>query len=203
MKNFSTGCLGLLFFNAVTLEGRSPGSVIINKRNTTDAGLRHSSITLCDEQCGGFTLIELLVVVLIIGILSAIALPQYQKAVGRARAVEALTNLRSLTDAQERYYLANGEYTNTLEGLDIVLPTGKNYRYHCWEKRTCAAQSSTNSLPVFEFHLQQVGKDFSSQKGKHWCVVVHRNASAEAICKTFGQYDTSQSYQDYLYYLMN
>ena len=200
MKNFPTGRLGRLF-NAVIPESCNRGSQPL--KDTTRFPITAFGNDVARGHIGGFTLIELLVVVLIIGILSAVALSQYQKAVGRARAVEALTNLRSLTDAQERYYLANGEYTNTLEGLDIVLPTGKNYRYHCWEKRSCAAQSSTNSLPVFEFHLQQVGKDFSSQKGKHWCVVVDNDASAEAICKTFGQSDPSVSYAGHLYYLMN
>ncbi len=69
----------------------------------------------------GFTLIELLVVVLIIGVLSAVALPQYTKAVERARATEAMTNLRAIVTAQEMYKMANGEPTTDFEKLDIQL----------------------------------------------------------------------------------
>jgi prepilin-type N-terminal cleavage/methylation domain-containing protein len=74
-----------------------------------------------------FTLIELLVVVLIIGILAAIALPQYQKAVKRARIAEYEVNLKALAEAEHAYYLEHGEYANMdhMSELDITIPECK------------------------------------------------------------------------------
>ena len=69
----------------------------------------------------GFTLIELLVVVLIIGILSAVALPQYEKAVEKSRAVQALTTLKSVAQSYSAYYMASGQWATSFDDLDVQL----------------------------------------------------------------------------------
>ena len=81
-------------------------------------------------QHAGFTLIELLVVVLIIGILASIALPQYQKAVEKSKATQAITLLKSLYQAEEVYYLANGHFAALFEELDIEIPWNGTEAWH-------------------------------------------------------------------------
>jgi prepilin-type N-terminal cleavage/methylation domain-containing protein len=66
-----------------------------------------------------FTLIELLVAVLIIGILAAIALPQYQKIIIKARMAEIMTVGKAVKEAEERFFLANSSYASSFEDLDI------------------------------------------------------------------------------------
>ncbi|MBR2081989.1 MAG: prepilin-type N-terminal cleavage/methylation domain-containing protein [Elusimicrobiaceae bacterium] len=73
-----------------------------------------------------FTLIELLVVVLIIGILAAVAVPQYQKAVMKSRYAAIKSMVQSIAYAEETYYLANGTYTTQWTDLDIDTPTPTN-----------------------------------------------------------------------------
>lgn len=79
----------------------------------------------------GFTLVELLVVVLIIGILAAIVVPQYQKAVAKTKTSTAISQLVQIMQAQERFFMATGKYTLDLQDLDITAPVSKYYTFSC------------------------------------------------------------------------
>ncbi len=67
---------------------------------------------------------ELMVVVLIIGILAAVALPQYQKSVETSRAAEALMNGQTIIEAQNRALDAFGSLNGTKGDLDVSLNGG-------------------------------------------------------------------------------
>ena len=75
----------------------------------------------------GFTLIELLVVVLIIGILAAIALPQYKMAVAKSKFSTLKGITKSLKESVDRYYLVHGTYPTQFSNLDIDLPVTNTY----------------------------------------------------------------------------
>ena len=77
------------------------------------------SLALGGSGHGGFTLIELLVVVLIIGILAAVALPQYNKAVAKTRIGTYVAHVKQIVRAEQVYQMDNGEYTPRLADLDI------------------------------------------------------------------------------------
>ncbi|WP_428897638.1 prepilin-type N-terminal cleavage/methylation domain-containing protein [Parelusimicrobium proximum] len=195
--------------SAPTISKRAPRRDDLNKSSL----LRTPSSSL-PIYSAGFTLIELLVVVLIIAILAAVALPQYNVAVAKSKSAEAVTMLKAIMNAQERYRLQHDEYTDNLQDLDITIPNNrlwehqteaekvKNYRYRCGGKRTCHAEISTQSLPEFEFHTPS--EEYPGYSNKQWCVAYKSNARAVSVCKTFStNIDTSLSGGDKVYYIMN
>ena len=136
-----------------------------------------------------FTLIELLVVVLIIGILSAIALPQYQKAVGRTRYVQLHMLTESLAQAQEIYYLANGEYADKFEKLDITVAGELNEsgnrvdseNFYCEiDDRVVECISKTMNFET-EIWYEHASSSYAGQK---WCTSPADLTALESkICK--------------------
>ena len=100
----------------------------------------------------GFTLLELLVVVLIIGILSSVALPQYTKAVEKSRAAEALQMLRYMHQQKEIVGLERGKDSGGFSNEDMGIELGNGFNCEfdgdsetCCNKHWCYENAGTSS----------------------------------------------------------
>lgn len=147
----------------------------------------------------GFTLIELLVVVLIIGILSAVVLPQYQKAVEKSRAMQAVIVVRSVRDAQEVYYMANGFYAPTLDLLDMEPPDNtvlKNFQWDSGFNQGRFALQRVNN-PTYNYFIifsadHRTG--LAGAEGSLYCVASSSQPQSVEVCKSIGR--TKMGIQD-------
>ena len=74
----------------------------------------------------GFTLIEIMVVILIIGLLALMVVPRLRGVADRAKRTKAQADIQELKQALDRYYLDNGSYPTTDQGLQALVtpPTG-------------------------------------------------------------------------------
>jgi type IV pilus assembly protein PilA len=96
----------------------------------TDFQTKFLQHLLNKKDNAGFTLIELLVVIIIIGILSAIALPSFLNQANKARQSEAKTYIGSLNRGQQAYFLENNGFSGTVAALGIgVSSSTTNYAY--------------------------------------------------------------------------
>ncbi len=133
-----------------------------------------------------FTLIELLVIVLIVGILAAVALPQYQKAVDKARYMEIVENARAVKNAQEVYYLANGNYATSLEDLDIEFSPAHLQKavYSLYTNYVVGYARPSDAKDPRVVFMYDHSTDENWQAGKGFCYGA--SLRAEAVCKTLG-----------------
>lgn len=126
----------------------------------------------------GFTLIELLVVVLIIGILAAIAVPQYEKAVERSRSAQALSLLKAVGQAFETHYLANGTYAHSFDELALDIPWTGNTKYLSFEKDTRSnGQWSLGIEDTSGYTILRVGRIGGKYKGSSFSLTYETPAA--------------------------
>ena len=166
-------------------QGRDISRVIENNiipriptlRDDIGGGLDTNSVCGMTSAVSGFTLIELLVVVLIIGILAAVALPQYQKAVLKAKSSNLLTVMETIRRAEEVYYLENGTYTRKWNEL-ITFPSAGNWDILLLNDSVLTTSTQYPGVRVYFYYAHS--SDFP---GRRACYAKMDNPQANQFCQ--------------------
>ena len=163
----------------------------------------------------GFTLLELLVVVLIIGILAAVALPQYRRVALRARLHTGIPLIESLYEAEQSYYIINEAYASDVDMLDVAIPHNDECEkwhedpgYSGWDCSWGGIESDAvgghvsfaypvhsskfnSQVAIFYAHFfLDSGNNYvpggKFKQGRRYCFARPNNSVAQNVCKDIG-----------------
>lgn len=170
----------------------------LSRHNTSKAKSSHysnSKVSLrkCPSRflsLTGFTIVELLVVVIIVGILSALALPQYQKMLERSRAAEGVQILGALRKAQEVYYAQYARYESEgswddAKSLLIDIPSAKYFQWapnNGWASVARVMRNSTDNASYGNYclRMESSGAVSCRDNGSNGC------GSVSGVCAKLG-----------------
>ena len=171
-----------------------------------------------NQNSGGFTLIEVLVVVLIIGILTSIALPQYQRSVMKSRFATAQQALASYLPLAQVYQDTYNKWPNSFDAFDAsglgggeIVGSGggqctiETNIFCCIFEAVTGWQTEGISCGSNDY---SIGIEYYD--GRTWCVADNNNGTATKVCQSVGGSPTSLNFitpyghrTGYTYYWMN
>ena len=188
-------------------------NVVVKHKGHSNLDLESHHMSLCndeilnqvqDDDRKGFTLIEVLIVVLIIAILSAVAVPQYQKAVMKSRYSALMPIAKSLANGNEAYYMDKGQYATSPTELDVA---GQDEKYPDGTKVDMSrgeysyVLAKRDNLPLNYLVYQKHSEKFADNIH---CEADENNPMAQEVCQGLGgELISGSQTEGYLTYVLS